>query len=219
MPRQTATTEDARPISPGMPEYPLALQQLLGPRAPAIISAIGSLAPLATTKLALLCSIRCPGDLIVAAYDLALELRRAPVAVVGGFHSPMEQECLTLLLRGGGRAIVCPARAIAGARLPAAWRAPLREGRLLVLSPFDERHRRVTHALAQVRNEFVAALADEIVVAHAEPGGRTAVLVTQALAWGKPVYALDSPNNASLLALGASPIVPAMVPQSWPAEN
>jgi predicted Rossmann fold nucleotide-binding protein DprA/Smf involved in DNA uptake len=217
MPRRTATTDDARPISQGTPEYPLALQQLLGPRAPATISAIGNLSTLATTKLALLCSIRCPGDLIVAAYDLALELRRAPVAVVGGFHSPMEQECLTLLLRGG-RAIVCPARGIAGARLPTAWRAPLREGRLLVLSPFEERHRRVTHALAQVRNEFVAALADEIVVAHAEPGGRTAALVTQALAWGKPVYALDSPNNASLLALGARPIVPAMVRELWSTE-
>jgi hypothetical protein len=39
--------------------------------------------------------------MIVQAYDMAVALRDARVALIGGFHSPMEKECLRLLLRGG----------------------------------------------------------------------------------------------------------------------
>jgi hypothetical protein len=31
-------------------------------------------------------------------YDLARDLRDADVPVIGGFHTPMEKECLRLLL-------------------------------------------------------------------------------------------------------------------------
>ena len=48
----------------------------------------------------LFCSIRCPGSVILRTYDLARALRDAGVPVIGGFHSPMEKECLDLLLRG-----------------------------------------------------------------------------------------------------------------------
>lgn len=51
-------------------------------------------------KIALFCSIRCPGDLILAAYDYAKKLRDAGTAVISGFHSPVEKECLRILLRG-----------------------------------------------------------------------------------------------------------------------
>lgn len=50
--------------------------------------------------LALVCSVKCPGDLILKTYDLAQQLREAEVTIIGGFHSLMERECLTILLRG-----------------------------------------------------------------------------------------------------------------------
>jgi hypothetical protein len=53
--------------------------------------------------LGFLCSRRCPGDLILRTYDLIRALRDAGVPVVGGFQSPMEKECLELLLRGSRR--------------------------------------------------------------------------------------------------------------------
>ena len=40
---------------------------------------------------ALFCSSRCPGDLILQAYDAAQALRDAGVAVIGGFHTPIEK--------------------------------------------------------------------------------------------------------------------------------
>jgi predicted AAA+ superfamily ATPase len=40
----------------------------------------------------------------------ALALREAGIPVIGGFHAPMEKECLDLLLRGTQPVVICPAR-------------------------------------------------------------------------------------------------------------
>ena len=157
-------------------------------------------------KLALLCSSRCPGDPILKTYDLARSLRDAGVTVIGGFHSPMEQECLGLLLRGKQPVIVCPARNLECIRLRAEWKKPLDEGRLLLLSPFDQRSRRMTAETAKTRNRFVAALADRICIAYAEPGGKIDSLVREILPWGKPVFTLDGESNSELISLGVTPI-------------
>ena len=53
--------------------------------------------------------------------------------------------------------VICPARSLEGMRVPREWRGPLAEGRLLLLSPFTEKSRRVTSGLAAARNKFVAA--------------------------------------------------------------
>ena len=81
------------------PYYPPALSTYLGDRMPKNIAALGDLDLLQREPLALFCSVKCPGHLILQTYDLAQALREAGVAVIGGFHSPVECECLTVLLR------------------------------------------------------------------------------------------------------------------------
>ncbi|MDG5996712.1 MAG: hypothetical protein E3K33_07075 [Candidatus Brocadia sp.] len=76
-------------------------------------------------------------------------MQQTGVAVVGGFHSPVERECLTVLLRGSQPVIICPARSIEGMRIPGTWRRPIDEGRLLILSPFDQKYRRITAVLGE----------------------------------------------------------------------
>jgi len=80
------------------------------------------------------------------------------------------------------------------------------EGRLLLMSPFGEKVRRMTADTALTRNRFVAALADIVLIAHAQPGSKTEQLAREVLGWGKPVYTLDHPANEHLLALGATPL-------------
>ena len=155
---------------------------------------------------AFFCSIRCPGDLILKTYDLARAMREAGVPVIGGFQTPMEKECLRLLLRGQQPVVLCPARGIENMRIPADWRSALEEGRLLVLSPFSSSHRRPTSELAAQRNDLVTTLADRVFIAHAAPGGKTEAFARKVADSGKPLLTLDSPANANLLALGASPI-------------
>ena len=168
----------------------------------------GNLRLLDEPLTALFCSNRCPGDLILKTYDLARAMRDAGVPVVGGFQTPMEKECLRVLLRGSQPVVVCPARGIEGMRFPRGWRAPLDEGRMLALSPFPSAQRRPTAALAARRNEFVAELASKVFIAHAAPGGRTEAFARTLADAGKPLLTLDSPANANLLALGAEAVGP-----------
>jgi predicted Rossmann fold nucleotide-binding protein DprA/Smf involved in DNA uptake len=179
------------------------------------IWAIGNLAILEKRLLGFFCSIKCPGEIILRTYDLARALRDANVPVIGGFHSPMEKECLTLLLRGTQPVIVCPARSLEKMRIPAEWKAPLTEGRLLLLSPFTGKTRRATAGLAQKRNEFVAALAEKVFVAHAACGSKTERFCHEVLARGKPLLTLESDDNAHLLTLGARSVRPENVGEQW----
>ena len=86
------------------------------------------------------------------------------------------------------------------------WKKPLAEGRMLLLSYFGDGVRQPTETLAVERNEHIAAFADGIFVAHASVGGKTERLCKSALARGKPVFTLDSGDNAHLVGLGARPV-------------
>ena len=151
------------------------------------------------------CSVRCPGDAILKTFDLARTLRDADVTVVGGFQSPMEREFLDLLLRGSARVVVCPARGIGRMRVPREWKDPLKDGRLIILSFFDDCVRRPTATTSTDRNVYVAELADSILIAHAEKGGKTEALCRESFTRGKPVFTLDSEDNAHVVELGARP--------------
>lgn len=189
--------------------YPPNVERYLGDSAPATVTAIGNLDILQNRMVALFCSQSCPGDLASGAYDVAQQLRDAGTTVVGGFHSPMEGECLKVLLCSPHPVIIGYARALDGARTAAEYERPLKEGRLLLLSRFGPDINRVTVDTARIRNHFMAALADRVFVAHAGPGSKTEEFCRTVLAWGKPLFTLDSPRNERILAEGAAPLEPA----------
>lgn len=147
-------------ITLGSDAYPLRIRQRLRDDAPAELYALGNMDILKTPTLALLCSVRCPGSVILRTYDLAVALRERGITVVSGFHSPMEKECLRLLLRGSQPIIICPARGTGNLRLLREWQEPLASGRLLILSPFPDAQRRPTAAAASSRNQPLLALDD-----------------------------------------------------------
>ena len=168
------------------PVYPQRLQDRLGQQAPTTLTALGNVALLSQRKTALFCSVRCPGDAILGAYDAARKLRDEGVTVVSGFHSPIEKECLRILLRGKQPIIICLARAIEKIRLPADWRSAVEAGRLLLISPFKNRPPRPTKESAQRRNEIVAALSDEVLIIHADPGGNIEHITMLVDRWSIP---------------------------------
>jgi predicted Rossmann fold nucleotide-binding protein DprA/Smf involved in DNA uptake len=166
------------------------------------IWALGNLDILTMPLLGFFCATRCPGNVILRTYDLALALREAGVSVIGGFHTPMEKECLDVLLRGQQPVVICPARNIERLRLPLSWHKPYDAGRLLVLSPFAAHQRRPTTESAEYRNRFVATLAMHNFVAHAGPGSKTAQLCGELVSQHKRVYTLDLPENTHLVQRG-----------------
>jgi predicted Rossmann fold nucleotide-binding protein DprA/Smf involved in DNA uptake len=159
-------------------------------------------------KLALFCSVKCPGSLILKTYDLAQRLKEEGITVISGFHSPIEKECLRILLRGTQPIIICPARSLKGTRIRGEYKKPIEEERLLLLSPFKENQKRNTSETAFERNRFVAAMADAIFIAYASPNSKTEKFCKDVLKWGKPIYTLESDANKTLITLGARPITP-----------
>jgi len=172
------------------PRYPVRLRERLGETAPAQLTTLGTLHLLALPKTSLFCSARCPGNVILATYDQAAKWRDAGRCIISGFHSPVEQECLRILLRGTQPIIVCPARTMPS-RTPAEWQIPLTEGRLLVLSGFTAAEKRVSAEHAARRNALAAALADEVCFAHITPGGQSERLTHRLTQWGVPFTTLE----------------------------
>jgi predicted Rossmann fold nucleotide-binding protein DprA/Smf involved in DNA uptake len=194
------------------PDFPVALQSGMLIPPVAQLWAIGNLDILKMPLLGLFCSTRCPGNVILRTYDLALALREAEVPIISGFHTPMEKECLDVFLRGAQPMVLCPARDIQRLRLPATWRKPLAEGRLLIVSAMAAAQRRTTAVLAEQRNRFVATLAQTICVAHAAPGSRTERLCAELIAQGKRLYTLGLAENAHLVQCGmVSSSIPGLI--------
>jgi predicted Rossmann fold nucleotide-binding protein DprA/Smf involved in DNA uptake len=169
--------------------YPARLRERLGINAPPHLTVLGSPELLALPKTAMFCSGRCPGGAILSAYDQAQRWRDEGRCVIGGFHSPVERECLKILLRGRQPIVICPARSIENMRLPKDWRDGVENGRLLLLSAFAMNIHRPTAVFADRRNQLVAALADEIVFFHITLGGKMDKLRIKAEAWGNPMTA------------------------------
>jgi predicted Rossmann fold nucleotide-binding protein DprA/Smf involved in DNA uptake len=201
--QQDGPADRIRRLTKGGSEYPDHLLGCLRAVAPDVVWARGDVVLVSRGCVALTASRRCPGSPIVQAMDLARALRDAGVVVVSGFHSPLERDCFGFLVRGDQGVIWCPARTIGPYRIPRERQQAVDEGRLLLLSPFDSTHRRQTAELARRRNEFVAALADVVIIAYADPGGSLESLAPRALDWGKPVLTLAVPETENLVALGA----------------
>ena len=189
---------DVAEIESRDPSFPAALRTgIITPKISHIWT-IGNREILDHSLLGFFCSKKCPGDVILRTYDVARALRDAGVPVIGGFHSPMEKECLDLLLRGKQPVVVCPARGLDRMRIPRPWRDAISEDRLLFLSSFDGTIRRATAEHAEQRIRVVATLATTIFVAHASPGSKTLRLVQELVETGKSIYALDVQVNNHL---------------------
>ena len=182
------------------------LRRAIGAGGEAPVALLGDPGILDGRLIGFFCSVRCPGDVILKTFDLARSLRDADVTVVGGFQSPMEREFLSLLIRGSVRVVVCPARGLGRMRISRDWKEPIEDGRLVILSSFDDRVRRPTAATAAVRTARVSELTDRILIAHAEREGKTEALCREATGAGKTVFALASDDNAHLFELGARPV-------------
>ncbi|MCY3724447.1 MAG: DNA-processing protein DprA [Candidatus Poribacteria bacterium] len=210
-------TQSIQRITQKDTNYPTELEQYLKTETPETIWARGNidLFPGPNTILkghlwALFCSSKCPGEIILKAHDLAQKFREIGIPTIGGYHSPVEQECLRVLLRGAQPILLCPARSIENMRLKSTWKDALSEERLLILSIFGSRYERSTAALAHQRNAFVAALADKICIAHAAEESKILEFAQRVLAWGKPVFTFDTPANKSLFELGARRLEPSL---------
>ena len=150
---------------------------------------------------AFFCSVRCPGDIILKSYDLAQKWRAEGQAVIGGFHSPVEKEVLKIMLRSTAQVCIVLARGLPK-RIPAEFRKPIDEGRLVLVSPFEVKIKRATAESAMSRNSVIAALAEKIFVAYAASGSKTETLCRSISKLNKPSFTFSSPHTGDLINMG-----------------
>lgn len=156
------------------------------------VNMIGDRSILDNQLVGLCCSRRCSGEAILQTYDLARALRDNGIAVIGGFHSSMEKECLRLLLKGQQSIVIVPARSLSKFRVPGEWKTPIADRRLLLVSPFPETASRATSKLAEERNRFVFSLACECIVPFASPDGSISRLCREVASIGKRIWMIES---------------------------
>jgi predicted Rossmann fold nucleotide-binding protein DprA/Smf involved in DNA uptake len=167
--------------------------------------AIGNADILKSELVALFCSRKCPGKVILKSRDYADSLRIKCIPVIGGFQTPVEKMCLEMFLKGEQPVVVCPARGIQKMRVPAEWTEPVESGRMLIVSPFAARHRRVSAANAELRNKFVAAAADKLFFLHAAAKSRTLAFAEELLSHGRDVFTFAMDENRNLKDIGCGP--------------
>src|SRR5450759_1132863 len=114
---------------------------------------IGDPAILQRLLLGMFCSQKCPGELILKAYDISKQLREQGRVVVSGFHSPIEKDLLPILLRGEQPVVMCLARDLESYRISKNQKALIEKGLFLLVSPvFKQRQPRINLQTANIRN-------------------------------------------------------------------
>lgn len=166
------------------------------------INLIGNRLLLLEHKIAFLCSRRYPESISTLAHRWAKQQRENGRCIISGFHSPLEKDVFRLLLKGNQPLMLVMARGLKKRFEPEINRA-LAKNRLLILTPFPESVTRITAETAARRNELMAELADETIIAYAAKGGNLERLVESLLGAGKRLLTFDLPENRELIKEGA----------------
>jgi hypothetical protein len=122
-------------------------------------------------KTAFLCSRKVPASVVLKCYDWAIEQREKGNCIISGFHSQLEKDVLYYLLKGKQPIIIALARGLKE-KLEPELKKPMEEGRLLIITPFEEKIKRVSEKTAATRNKMMIELADKITVGFIDEKGR-----------------------------------------------
>lgn len=137
-----------------------------------LIRCIGNTDLLRAELTGFLCSRKCPAGTILEVHDTCKNWAEdSSNTIVSGFHSPVEQECLRVLLRGQCNIIHFPAREIEHLRIRKVWRPALDQDRMFIMTLGSFKNRHMSRVETRQRNRLIAGLADTLYIPYATPGG------------------------------------------------
>lgn len=143
-----------------------------------ITAQLGNADLLRLHKTAFLCSQKCPAQIVLKAYDWAIEQREKGNCIISGFHSTIEKDVLHYLLKGTQPIIVALARGLK-TNLEAELQEALDKKRLLIITPFAEKVTHMSRDTANKRNQLMIDIADEVMIAYASKGGNLDRLLSE----------------------------------------
>jgi predicted Rossmann fold nucleotide-binding protein DprA/Smf involved in DNA uptake len=154
------------------------------------LSGLGNQTLMSMPKVAFFASRQCPGSAISAAMEWAVQQAKEKQVVISGFHSPLEQSILKILIAAHSPVIIVLARSVHGARLPSEWIEPLLQDRLIVVSAVTSAARLAENTAIE-RNHHAAQIADTLVVARPSPSGTLAKLCSQWMERQREIHFLN----------------------------
>jgi hypothetical protein len=123
-------------------------------------------------KTGFLCSRVIPAPIAIKCKEWATNQRDKGVCVISGFHSNTEQEVLKILLKGKQPIIIVSARRILEETdMEPEIKEAFDSGRILFISPFKNDVNWVNANTAEIRNQVVIDLADNMTFGYVSKGG------------------------------------------------
>ena len=137
---------------------------------------IGNAGLMKLSKTAFLCSSYAPRGALEASSKWAMEQCRIKKCVISGFQSEAERKVLDVLLSNNGCAVMLLANTIFD-KCPPKYQKAVREGRMLIVSFFDDSQHHITKSSAETRNKQVLEYADDAVIGYVKKGGMVDMLI------------------------------------------
>jgi predicted Rossmann fold nucleotide-binding protein DprA/Smf involved in DNA uptake len=126
---------------------------------------------LSNHKIGFLCSCKVSANIILKTYDWAIEQRDNGICVVSGFHSKIEKDVFDILIKGKQPIIFVLARGMKQ-RWESSIKNALRKEKLLIISPFPAKEKRITSNTSFIRNKIIIEISDKVYIPFASEGGR-----------------------------------------------
>ena len=192
--------------------YPERLRSTLRSAAPPVLYGAGEIGLLEGPALGVVGSRNADEDALAFTREVGERCAREGVCVVSGGAKGVDWEAMSGVLDTGGEAVGVLAEGVAKPATSKRYRDALRDGRLVLLSPYAPDARWTTYN-AMARNKVVYGLSDHVLVVSSDTRGGTWEGATENLkrSW-VPVLArveVGVPvGNRRLVEMGATPLVP-----------
>lgn len=174
----------------------------------------GDLTILNNTLLGIISARQIDSDLASESSQLLKQLVFKDVSFVGGWHSPLEEEALRVLLAQDASIIFCVSKSLDRFIPSIEVDSRVVQGQSLLLTHCSPKAKRITRDASMRRNDLVVELAKAVLVLSAPEGSASLKLARSALARGKSVHTLEHRLNKDLLLGGAVPATPETIEEA-----
>ena len=178
---------------------------LFSKRQPRALWAVGNAQILRRPLLALISARQIDGNVATISLQLLKQLTASKtIGFISGWHSPLEQECLRVVLTEEASLVFCTSKALDRFKPSAELKERVVQNKALLLTHCTPNAKRISRGASIRRNELVIELASVLLVLSAPEGSESLNLARAALDAGKPVFTLDHHMNRKLLGCSAS---------------
>jgi predicted Rossmann fold nucleotide-binding protein DprA/Smf involved in DNA uptake len=184
-------------------ESPIRLQSFFE-RKPAKLWCVGDPTMLNRTLVGIISARQIDSDLPLKTLQLLKQLALLKEACfISGWHSPLEQEALRIIVAQGASIIFCVAKSLNRFVPPVEIKHRVSQGGALLLTHCSPKAKRISREASIRRNELIVGLAKVLLVLSAPDGSASLKLANSALRRGRSVLTIEHRMNNELLAAGA----------------